>query len=95
MFPQKVTAPLQSGLLLQLGEVAVLVCVFCAGQSHTGLCESPADSAALVPSPAMSGSELRQGWLYPGSPQRPWDTPPQQAPVATELQERIKLGVWG
>lgn len=60
------------------------MCVFCAGQGHAGLCEGPADNALLVPSPALSGSDLRLCSACPGSPQRPRDTPPQQALVAIQ-----------
>lgn len=60
------------------------MCVFCAGQGHAGLCEGPADNALLVPSPALSGSDLRLRSACPGSLQRPRDTPPQQALVAIQ-----------
>lgn len=87
VFQQKVTAPLLAGLLLQLGEVALFVCLCWAGQGHTGLGEGPADSAALVPSLAVSGPDPQQELPLqscPGSPEGPWDTPPQQALVAIQ-----------
>lgn len=98
VFQQKVPSPVLSGLLLQLGAVAVLGCLLCAGQSHTGLWEGPAGRALLVLSPAIFGRDLQQELLCracPGSPQWPWDIPLSwhlwpSSPL--ELQERMELG---
>lgn len=98
VFQQKVTAPLLAGLLLQLGEVALFVCLCWAGQGHTGLGEGPADSAAPVPSLAVSGPDPQQELPLqscPGSPEGPWTLPPSRhwwpsSPL--QLQERMELG---
>lgn len=83
VFQQKVTTPVLSGLLLQLGEVALVVCVFCAGQCHTGLGKGPADNTPLVLSPAVSGSDPRQELALQCLPCLPPAAPGHSPPAGT------------